>query len=87
MLEELNIPNQFSLTFATSPTSNEDEWHIQTQSLLAQVNLAFKETIFMDASLRNDWISTLPAPYSTTYPSIGLSAGTFESKCKLCGGG
>ena len=70
----LNVPNKFSLNFATNPVSYQDASHIQTQSLFAQVNLAFKESIFLDASVRNDWVSTLPPPYTVTYPSVGLSA-------------
>ena len=70
----LNVPNKFSLNFATNPSSDQDASHIQTQSLFAQVNLAFKESIFLDASVRNDWISTLPPPHTILYPSVGLSA-------------
>ena len=46
----LNVPNKFSLNFATNPVSHQDASHIQTQSLFAQVNLAFKESIFLDAA-------------------------------------
>jgi TonB-linked SusC/RagA family outer membrane protein len=70
----LNIANQFSLNFATNRNSSEDASRVQTQSLFAQVNLAFKESIFLDGSVRTDWISTLPPPYTTTYPSVGVSA-------------
>lgn len=70
----LNVTNVFSLNFATNPTFSQEATHVQTQSLFGQVNLAFKESIFLDASLREDWDSRLPAPYRFNYPSVGLSA-------------
>ena len=70
----LNVTNKFSLNFATAPAFNQLGVRTQTQSVFGQVNLAFNETIFLDASLRNDWDSRLPSPYSFSYPSVGLSA-------------
>jgi outer membrane receptor protein involved in Fe transport len=70
----LNVTNKFSLNFATTPQFSQSASRVQTQSVFAQVNLAFKEAIFLDASLRNDWSSPLPSPYSFSYPSVGLSA-------------
>ncbi|MEX1239288.1 MAG: SusC/RagA family TonB-linked outer membrane protein [Cyclobacteriaceae bacterium] len=70
----LNVPNKFSLNFATNPAFFQSASQTQTQSVFGQVNLAFKEAIFMDASLRNEWDSRLPSPYSFNYPSVGISA-------------
>jgi TonB-linked SusC/RagA family outer membrane protein len=70
----LNVTNVFSLNFASNPIMSESSSQTQIQSLFGQVNLAFKESIFLDASLRNDWDSRLPSPYSFKYPSVGLSA-------------
>lgn len=70
----LNVTNKFSLNFATTPQFGQDASRVQTQSVFGQVNLAFKEAIFLDASLRQDWASTLPSPYGFTYPSVGVSA-------------
>ena len=70
----LNVTNKFSLNFATTPQFSQDASHVQTQSVFGQVNLAFKEAIFLDASLRQDWASTIPSPYSFSYPSVGVSA-------------
>jgi TonB-linked SusC/RagA family outer membrane protein len=70
----LNITNKFSLNFATNRSFFEGGVHSQTQSVFGQVNLALKESIFLDASLRNDWASPLPSPYSFSYPSVGISA-------------
>lgn len=70
----LNVTNKFGLNFAANPVYSQEASQIQTQSVFGQVNLAWKEAIFLDASLRNDWSSTLPSPYSFAYPSIGISA-------------
>ncbi len=70
----LNVTNKFGLNFATNPVFSEGFTQVQTQSVFGQINLAFKEAIFLDASLRNDWSSTLPDPYSFSYPSVGVSA-------------
>ena len=68
------MTNKFGLNFATNPVFSEGFTQVQTQSVFGQINLAFKEAIFLDASLRNDWSSTLPDPYSFSYPSVGVSA-------------
>lgn len=70
----LNVTNKFSLNFAKSPSVNSGFSEIQTQSVFGQANLSFKDAIFLDLSLRNDWDSRLPSPYSFQYPSAGLSA-------------
>lgn len=70
----LNVPNKFSLNFATNPAFFQNASQVQTQSVFGQVNVAFKESIFLDGSLRNEWDSRLPSPYSFSYPSVGVSA-------------
>ncbi|HEX8041833.1 MAG TPA: SusC/RagA family TonB-linked outer membrane protein, partial [Chryseosolibacter sp.] len=70
----LNVPNKFSLNFATNRNIYQDASETRINSVYGQVNLAFKESIFLDASLRNDWDSRLPAPFNILYPSVGLSA-------------
>lgn len=70
----LNVTNTFSLNFATNPGMSESFVHSQIQSVFGQINLAYKESIFLDASLRNDWDSKLPSPFAYEYPSIGVSA-------------
>lgn len=69
----LNIANKFSMNFAKSPSVNSSFTQVQTQSVYGQVNLSFKDAIFLDASLRHDWDSRLPAPHDFSYPSIGAS--------------
>jgi TonB-linked SusC/RagA family outer membrane protein len=70
----LNVTNKFSLNFAKAPSLSSAFSEVQTQSLYGQVNLSFKDFLYLDASLRNDWDSRLPAPYSFSYPSVGISA-------------
>ncbi len=69
----LNITNKFSINFATSPSVNQNYIQVQTQAVFGQLNLSFKDAIYLDASLRNDWDSRLPKPSSFQYPSIGVS--------------
>ncbi|MBI1770019.1 MAG: SusC/RagA family TonB-linked outer membrane protein [Bacteroidetes bacterium] len=69
----LNVPNQFSLNFASSPQPNSNFTQVQTQSVFGQTSFAYKEALFLEASLRNEWDSRLPKPYTITYPSVGLS--------------
>ena len=70
----LNYANKFSLTFASNPSTTQAGNEVVTQSVFGQANFSWKEAIFLDASLRNDWDSRLPSPYHYNYPSIGLSA-------------
>ena len=70
----LNVTNIFSLNFASNRNYFQDASHAQNQAVFGQINLAFKEAIFLDASLREEWASALPPPYSFNYPSVGLSA-------------
>jgi len=69
----LNIANKFSMNFAKSPSVNSSFTQVQTQSVYGQINLSFKDAIFLDASLRHDWDSRLPSPHDFSYPSIGAS--------------
>ncbi len=69
----LNITNKFSLNFAKAPATSQGYSQVQTQAVFGQLNFAFLNAIYLDASLRNDWDSRLPKPYSFQYPSIGVS--------------
>ncbi len=70
----LNVTNKFSLNFAKSPQVSSSFSQVQTQSVFGQANISFKEAIFLDVSLRNEWDSRIPNPYTYNYPSAGLSA-------------
>ena len=69
----LNVTNKYSLNFGKSPSSSSGFSQVQTQSVFGQANFSFKEAVFVDMSIRNDWASTLPSPHSFLYPSIGVS--------------
>ena len=62
------------MNFAKSPSVSQGYSQIQTQSAFAQANIALKEAVFVDLSIRNDWDSRLPSPHSYLYPSAGISA-------------
>jgi TonB-linked SusC/RagA family outer membrane protein len=69
----LNVTNKYSLNFASAPSVSSGFTEVQTQSVFGQANVSWKDAIFLDLSLRNDWDSRLPKPYSFMYPSAGLS--------------
>ncbi len=70
----LDVANKFSQTFMTNPTPTQNGTEVITESVFGQANLSWKDAIFLDASLREDWASPLPTPYHYSYPSIGVSA-------------
>jgi TonB-linked SusC/RagA family outer membrane protein len=70
----LNVTNFFSLKFASNPSIDQSGNEVVTQSVFGQANFSWRDAIFLDASIRNDWDSRLPSPYHYNYPSIGLSA-------------
>lgn len=69
----LNVTNKFSLNFASSPALSSSGNEVQTQAVFGQANISFKDAIFLDGSLRNDWDSRLPSPFSYQYYSVGTS--------------
>ena len=69
----LNVANKFSLNFATNPALSSSGTEVQTQAVFGQANISFKDAIFLDGSLRNDWDSRLPSPYTFQYYSLGTS--------------
>ena len=70
----LSIPNQFNLNFASAPAFANLTVEKEIQSVYGNAQLDFRQQLFLDVSARNDWSSTLPAPHSYFYPSVGLSA-------------
>lgn len=70
----LNVANKFSLNFARQPVITQAGTEVITQSVFGQANFSFKDAIYLDASLRNDWDSRLRAPHSFQYYSLGMSA-------------
>lgn len=70
----LNVTNKYSINFAIAPSVNSRFSQTQNQAVFGQLNVSYKDAVYLDASLRNDWNSTLPSPHSFQYPSIGVSA-------------
>jgi len=71
---ELSAENKFALNYGVTLTTTDAESRIQKQSVYGMAQLGFRNYLFLDATARNDWSSTLPAPYDYFYPSIGLTA-------------
>jgi hypothetical protein len=61
------MPNAKSFNATVTP------FHQQVQAVFGQVSLAYKEAIFLEATGRNDWFSSLPGSHAVFYPSVGLS--------------
>ena len=70
----LSVANKFDLNFASSLDIHHVPIKKEIQSVYGNVQFDYKKLIYLDASLRNDWASTLPPPYSYAYPSVGLTA-------------
>ena len=73
---QLLVPDVFDLNNAKSdkPSVSESYSHRKMNSLYGQLQLNYGGWIFLDATLRNDWTSTLSvANRSYLYPSVSLS--------------
>ncbi|HEY6083581.1 MAG TPA: SusC/RagA family TonB-linked outer membrane protein, partial [Chitinophagaceae bacterium] len=70
----LVIPNKFNFNFASNLSVSNVPAEKEIQSVYGNIQFDYHHFLYLDASLRNDWSSTLPAPYSYSYPSVGLSA-------------
>ena len=73
------LPNIFTFTNvdqAGKLTFKQNDYHDRTNSIFATVSLGYKGMVYVDASLRNDWISALAGTDHTSilYPSVGASA-------------
>ncbi|RYY31095.1 MAG: SusC/RagA family TonB-linked outer membrane protein [Chitinophagaceae bacterium] len=80
----LNKTNKFSMAFARAITATPAYSRVQTQSVFGQVNVGFRNLIFFDGSVRNDWDSRLPSPHSYQYYSAGVS-GVVSDMLKVTG--
>jgi TonB-linked SusC/RagA family outer membrane protein len=70
----LLVPNKFDLNFARTLSVNTADVKQQLQSVYGKVGFSYKDYLLLDVTARNDWSSTLPAPHSYFYPSVGLTA-------------
>jgi TonB-linked SusC/RagA family outer membrane protein len=69
----LLVPNKFSTDFGRNVSTSSSLSQREQQSVFGTVSLAYKSFLIFDASARNDWSSTLPAPHAFFYPSAGAS--------------
>ncbi|MDC1106854.1 SusC/RagA family TonB-linked outer membrane protein [Prolixibacteraceae bacterium] len=70
-----SLPNVFSpKALENGGSISEGQRHTQTQSVFGAANIGYKDMIFLDATYRRDWSSTLPKDdYGFDYPSLGGS--------------
>ena len=70
----LLVPNKFDLGFARNLAVGTGFVERDLQSVFGSVQVSLNDYIYFDVTARNDWSSTLPAPHSYFYPSLGLTA-------------
>jgi TonB-linked SusC/RagA family outer membrane protein len=69
------IENFFALSNTQNPLATEQLDRFEVQSLYGLAEFSYKNAIFLNATARNDWSSTLPEENrSYFYPSVGLTA-------------
>ncbi len=73
-----SVPNGFyinNIRFTEEPTSSNDYYKEQTQSIFASAELGWKSMAYLTLTARNDWSSTLAnmPDKSFFYPSVGVS--------------
>ena len=70
----LNIPNFFVIQNALSTVTSEGAAEKKVNSVYGTVQLEYNDYLFLEASARNDWSSTLaPDNWSYFYPSVSTS--------------
>ncbi len=70
----LNVTNKFSLNFASNPAISQAGSESLVEAVWGHAKIGWKNAIYLDGTLREDWASPLPKPYRYSYPSVGLSA-------------
>ncbi|WP_129750835.1 SusC/RagA family TonB-linked outer membrane protein [Flavobacterium beibuense] len=74
-VEGLVVPDVYKLTNGVNaPLVRAGDSNRKVNSLYGLVTLGYKDMIFVDATARNDWSSTLPVQYNSFfYPSVNTS--------------
>ena len=70
----LQIPNKFDLGFARALQPISGLSQRQVNGVFASATFSLRDYLILDLTARNDWSSTLPAPHSYFYPSVGVTA-------------
>ena len=69
---DLTVPNLFTISNVKgSPVTSQNHVWIRSNSVYAQGTFGYGDFIFLDASIRNDWSSTIKDPFF--YPAASLS--------------
>jgi TonB-linked SusC/RagA family outer membrane protein len=69
----LSIPNRYDLAFGSSLVRMTDYSEKELQYVFGTASVSFRDYLTVDASVRNDWSSTLPAPHSYMYSAFGAN--------------
>ncbi|RAK02801.1 TonB-linked SusC/RagA family outer membrane protein [Larkinella arboricola] len=69
----LSVANRFDLSFASALTQITGFSQKELQYVFGTASVSFRDYLTLDASVRNDWSSTLPPPYSYIYSSFGAN--------------
>jgi outer membrane receptor protein involved in Fe transport len=71
----LSVPDFFNLENSTErPTVQDDLSQRRINSVFGQASIGFRDIVFLEGTLRNDWSSTLPAGNNSfLYPSVNAS--------------
>ncbi|GHE23537.1 SusC/RagA family TonB-linked outer membrane protein [Sphingobacterium griseoflavum] len=70
----LIIPNYYNLKNASSVLTENYRYQRRIGSLFGSASLGYRDVLYLDATVRNDWSSTLPSNnYSYFYPSVSGS--------------
>ena len=89
----LLVPNRFDLSFARNLSQIAGLSETDLQYVFGRAAVSYKDYLTLEGSVRQDWSSTLPAPYSYLYASVGanlvlsdaIKMPTFISFAKLRG--
>ena len=71
---QLTVPDLFTIgNVSGTPTTSMFTSKVVSNSLFGSLNVGFRNYLFLNATGRNDWSSTLPeGAWSYFYPSVGL---------------
>jgi TonB-linked SusC/RagA family outer membrane protein len=70
----LTVVNKFNLNYASNPTTAQDGSEVQVHAAFGQANFSWRDAIYLTATARYDYNSTIAPPYRIFYPSVGASA-------------
>ncbi len=69
----LEIPGFYQLNNSSDNQTGVSRWGYRTMAVFADIQLAYKDMLFLGATGRNDWATTMPEQnLSAFYPSVSL---------------